>query len=378
MYKKNNIVVQSNRLVEAYYDTDLTATEHKILRYAAGKVKDKPEEFPRVTFTVREFLDAGGISGDGYYSRFEKIADELSRKRIKIKTEKNIGWIPWLSALIYENGEVQLTFNNMIKEMLLDLEGQFTKYDYKHIGNMRSAYTIRLFELLKQYAPIGKRRVQLDVLRNMLGTESKYKQYGQFKLRVLKQAQKEMEEKGELTFEFNEIKQGRKVVEVEFIISSANKLVIKKKGKIGSSDIEVETFVKEGTYLLSNYGIEIPEKRLLKWSKYGIELLNKALKEIEGKDIGNYPAYIEKILSSSHENHQKKRDKVKTENSNYARLIMEFIEKNKTKEIVPEWFVKNNFISFVEDYIANEEVIEDLWSKNEEYIIKEVSLYLIK
>lgn len=370
--KKNNIVVQSNRLVEAYYDTDLTATEHKILRYAAGKMRDSPDDFPSVNFTVREFLEAGGISGGGYYSRFEKIADELSRKRIKIQTEKSVGWFPWLSALIYEDGEVRLTFNSMLKEMLLDLDGQFTKYDYKYIGSMRSAYTIRLFELLKQYALLKRRRVRVDVLRNMLGTGEKYKLYGSFKQRVLQQAQKELAEKDGITFDFVEIREGRKVVSIEFLIHSP------KENKIKVSNVKSETnvFVKESEYLLDGYNIKIPKETLENWSLYGIELLNEVLKEINGKDIRSYPAYIEKILSSKHEEIQNERDNIGTDNVGNAELITSFIRKYKTREVMPEFYLKTLFITHVENKISDESTIEQLWEDNKEHIMKKVALYL--
>lgn len=35
----DHLIVQFNSLIEAVYDSDLTETEHKILRYAASKVK---------------------------------------------------------------------------------------------------------------------------------------------------------------------------------------------------------------------------------------------------------------------------------------------------------------------------------------------------
>lgn len=335
-------------------------------------MRDSPDDFPSVTFTVREFLDAGGIKGDGYYSRFEKIADDLSRKRIKIKTEKNIGWLPWLSALMYEDGEVRLTFNIMLKEMLLDLDEQFTKYDYKYIGNMRSAYTIRLFELLKQYAPIRRRRVHLDVLRNMLGTGDKYKQYGTFKLRVLQQAQKELAEKGEITFDFDEIKKGRRVVAIDFTIHSSNK------GSTKISIIETgsDAFIKEGELLLVNYNIKIPEERLATWSKYGIELLNEVLKEISGKDIRNYPAYIEKILETKQKELQAARDDIDTSESNHADLLVGFINDTKSKEVIPEFMLKDEFNNYVKRHISDESIIEQLWKDNEIYILDRVALYL--
>ncbi|WP_158413541.1 replication initiation protein [Gracilibacillus boraciitolerans] len=218
MKKQNQMVVQSNNLVEAYYDSDLTATEHKIIRYAASKIKSNPDQFPTVSFDVKEFMRAGGLKGNAYHKKIEIIGDELSGKRIKIQNDQKIGWFPWLSSLVYDNGTIYLSFNTLIKDLLLELEGQFTKYNYQYIGDMRSSYSIRLYELLKQYAPIGKRRFDLLVLKKMLGVDGKYKGYGQFKQRVLNQAKKELDRKGKLIFSFEEIKQGRQVKEIVFFI----------------------------------------------------------------------------------------------------------------------------------------------------------------
>ncbi|NGY80989.1 replication initiation protein [Bacillus megaterium] len=50
---------------------------------------------------------------------------------------------------------------------------------------------------------------------------TKYKQYGHFKSKVLAVAQKEINNKTDIHFEFVEIKTGRKVTSIEFIITSS-------------------------------------------------------------------------------------------------------------------------------------------------------------
>lgn len=378
---ENCLIVQSNNLVEAYYDTDLTATEHKIIRYALGKVKKSQESFPQASFSVTEFLEAGGIKGRGYHNRIDKVADELSKKRIKIKTQKNTTWMPWLSSLVYENGYVHLTFNIMIKDLLFGVEerGQYTRYNYGYIGDMRSAYTIRLYELLKQYVPIGRRRLRVDTLRNMLGVGEKYQRFSNFKMRVLNQAKEELDNKKELTFDFEEIRQGRRVVEIEFIIHSPKRNI--ENLESSNAKIQRETFIKEATYLLSGYNIEIENSRLSGWSRYGIELLNEVLSELRSKNkllgnIYNYPAYIEKILKVKYNELTKKKNQITSDDNNSSdkkNLIIDFINKRKSSEVVPEWFIQGKFIDYMEKHYSEEEVGK-LWVENKDYIIKNIKI----
>jgi plasmid replication initiation protein len=94
---------------------------------------------------------------------------------------------------------------------------------------LRSVYSIRIYELLKQYQRIGKITITIDGLRSMLGIEPKeYHLYGDFKRFVILVAHKEINEKTDISFEFREKKLGRKVNEIEFII---NRKETENKGK---------------------------------------------------------------------------------------------------------------------------------------------------
>lgn len=354
--------MQSNNLIEAHYDTDLTALEHKILRYAASKIKDNSGSFPDISFTLTEFLNVCGIKGKGYYTRVEKIADELTRKRIKIKTTEKTGWFPWFSGIIYKDGHIHMKFNELVKPLLLELEGQFTKYNYKYIGDMQSGYTIRLFEILKQYAPIGKRRISVDILKRMLGIENKYEQYGQFKLRVLNQAKKELDEKKGLTFEFDEIKEGRKVKELVFYIHLKEpKIALKEVAAAGNS------FIQEARFLLESYSFEIPDRTLQNWQKYGIDLLGSVLGEIKDNKIDHPVPYIEKVLSTKYNERLKLESDLLADTEEAKQLMAVFIQKSASQEPLPQWMVKEDFEEFMKSSYDREE-IQQLWETNGEYI----------
>lgn len=371
--KSNEIqVYQSNRLVEAFWDNDLSATEHKIIRYAAAKMKNHQADFPVISFTVSEFLSAGGIKSNNYHAKIEKIADELSKKRVKIKTldNKQMRWLPWFSDIYYNNGIIQIEFNEKLKPLLLMLNGQFTRYPYGYIGDMRSSYTIRLFELLKQYAPIGKRRIKIDTLKRMLGIEGKYKKYSHFKSRVLNQAKKELDRKEKLTFEFEEIKQGRRVIELIFYIEMEKQLSF---DDIEDTNEEV-IFLKEAKLLLEGYGYQIPDHKVKKWKKYGIEMLNGVLKEINDRKtkMDSPFAYIDKVLESKYEDKMKIQENL-TGDETDKKYITEFMMKKISyyERSTPDWFVKRDFERQWKGEL-NQEKIDALWEKNKDYILSKV------
>ena len=60
----------------------------------------------------------------------------------------------------------------------------------------------------------------LNDLRKLLGAEDIYPAYGNFKQRVLMPAQKELKNKTDISFNLEEIKSGRRVKKVKFIIHS--------------------------------------------------------------------------------------------------------------------------------------------------------------
>ncbi|WP_077595969.1 replication initiation protein [Oceanobacillus kimchii] len=211
-------VCQSNDLIEAIYEEGLTATKHKIIRYAVAKINKSPDHFPNISFTVLEFINAAGLSGNGYHGKIKKIVGELTQIRIKPREHK--GWFPWFKEIIYKNGMVHITFNDLIKPYLICLSEQekYTKYVFATIGHMQSPYTIRLFELLQQYATIGYRKIKLEKLKELLGVKGKYNEYGHFKSRILQSVKKELDNINVLTFTFEEIKFVRKVDEINFEI----------------------------------------------------------------------------------------------------------------------------------------------------------------
>lgn len=80
--------------------------------------------------------------------------------------------------------------------------------------------------LLKQHERLKEREIELQHLRNTLGIgKDQYKLYAHFKACILEPVQKELTAKADLTFEFDEIKYGRRVGAIRFRILSQKKFI---------------------------------------------------------------------------------------------------------------------------------------------------------
>jgi plasmid replication initiation protein len=83
----------------------------------------------------------------------------------------------------------------------------------------KSIHAIRIYELLKQYQDIGERTLSLEELRDYCGVKNKFKNYPDLERYVLLIAQREINEKSDIHFEFERIKPSRKIEGIKFIIS---------------------------------------------------------------------------------------------------------------------------------------------------------------
>jgi len=218
---KNRIVRKSNFLIEASYK--LTAIEHKIILTLAASLNAEDKEFKKYSFRVKNLVSLLGLSNPNEYKHLNKITENLLKKVLVLKTEEETLQTHWLSSAKYIKGEgvVELKFDSEIKPFLLELKKRFTNYPLRYALQLRSQFSIRIYELLKQYEKLGNRLFTILELRRILGIDqNQYRQYTDFRKRIVLVAQKELAEKTDITFTFEEIKTGHRVGQIRFFIKS--------------------------------------------------------------------------------------------------------------------------------------------------------------
>ena len=220
--KQHDLVVQSNRLIESRYT--LTTLEQRLVLAMTSKINTNDAEFQLYELTLNELSKLMNIDLPNIYHIIDNVTDKLMKRIIYIEDEN--GWLKmgWVSSCRYNKnkGTVSFRFSPELKPYLLHLQREFTQCSLKIITRFQSIYAVRIYQLIKQYASIGSRVFSVDELREILGIEKEtYKEFKEFKRRVLMQAKKEFDDKNnkcDLTFDLETIKDGRKIVRLKFII----------------------------------------------------------------------------------------------------------------------------------------------------------------
>ncbi|MBU3187504.1 replication initiation protein [Clostridium estertheticum] len=218
---KNYIVTKSNNLINCNYD--LSLQEQKIILTLASMVQPQDENFKPYIFKIKDFMKLLGIDNKSKYTEIPKITKELMQKVFEIKKGNKVTQLAWLSSAEYEKGTgmVELEFSPKLKPYMLGLKEFYTSYKLDNVLSLKSKYSVRLYEILKSNLYRKYIEIEVEEFKNIVGSKEKaYNIYNNFKNRILIRAQKELIEKTDIKFDFEEIKTGRKITSIKFTITS--------------------------------------------------------------------------------------------------------------------------------------------------------------
>lgn len=218
---ENYLVTKANTLITSNYD--LSLEEQRLILTLASTVQPNDEDFKPYRFSIKEFMDLLGVETKSKYSVIPKITKELMQKVLEIKQENKIIQVAWLSSAEYEKGTgiVELEFSPKLKPFMLGLKEFYTSYRLKNVLELKGKYSIRMYEILKSNEFKNIAVINIDELRKILKADKgSYLIYQNFKNRIILQAQKELKDFTDISFDFEEIKTGRKVTSIKFFIKS--------------------------------------------------------------------------------------------------------------------------------------------------------------
>ena len=237
------LIKKSNDLVEARYKFDIW--EMRVFSKMITMIEMDDGDFKDYKIYLKEFIKDYSLEGDKNSYRFlREGAEKLLRKIVTIinKTEVKSAQkfqtpvVAGLRTSLYDDDGkfIQVSFHPEMKPYLLELKERFLVYDVRNILKLPSTYSIRIYELLKQYEKLRTRTFDVTELKEILGITKEYKLYANFKQRVVDKAQKDLEEFTDIRFVYEEIKDGKAVVTLVFHIESnaPAKLIKAKKPKI--------------------------------------------------------------------------------------------------------------------------------------------------
>lgn len=218
--KRDYKVVKANEIVQrAKYDLGLL--EQKTFCYAVSKIKPDDSPDTEYVFGINEYCDVCGISRNSGKT-IEEVKSALKKLRDKsfylMDENGDYVLIGWLSKVRVSSrsGKIAIKFDEDMQKYLTGLYTNYTQYSLLCVLPMRSAYSIRLYELLKSYAGIKSKDFVIDDLKSKLCAP--YVNFKDFRRKVLEIATKEINQFTDIEISWAPITKGRKVIKVHFTI----------------------------------------------------------------------------------------------------------------------------------------------------------------
>ncbi|MGG6447728.1 replication initiation protein [Pseudobacillus badius] len=295
---------QSNELINARQD--LSINERRIVYALVSLVQPDDKDFKMYSLPIKELANLIGVSEKSFYERVEKAVDGLQSKMFVIETYDStkgqviVNKINWIQQATYLKGEgiVRIKLSDALADYLVNLK-TYTKYQLFNVLQFKSEYSWRIYELLKERQPWGKRIIKVNELRRLLNiADDKLTLMKNFRNVVLDKAKNEINAKTDIHFEYDVHKRkGRKIESFIFYIHR-NESNIDKYLTEEAVDYDVKTLLNR---LIAN-GVKRKkaEEFIGKYHPRYIEENILYVMRSTGDSIANLAGYIVKAVENNY------------------------------------------------------------------------------
>lgn len=190
---KTDIIQQSNVITQARYV--FSDPEMKVLIFIVKKLQNEMNlkgdfEHNKTLFGEIDYKIFFNLSevdeGETNLKRIKKALKDLRHKDFEVDNEKewfNVGLINY-GAYNYDAKMWELQVSHKLMPYMVHLASGYTKYQLETVLNLNT-HAQRLYMMFSEYHDTGFFRINAEKLRDILALNDKYKQYSDFKNRVL-------------------------------------------------------------------------------------------------------------------------------------------------------------------------------------------------
>jgi len=236
--RKIILIKKSNEFIESRYKLDIWET--RVFLSILGKINKDDIDFKPYRLSYKEIIETWGLPKTHSYKYLREAAKKLMDQTVTIaydengqKREKIYHLLRYVDVSsedkpIESQEYILVDIESSMKPYLIQLQKNFTSYDLRYITKL-GAYSIRLYELLKQYQKIGSRKMNIEFLKEMFELTDLYPLFGNFYQKVIKPSVDEINEYSDLKIiTVDKIKEGKKVTDLffKFYIKPEHELVL--------------------------------------------------------------------------------------------------------------------------------------------------------
>ena len=227
---RDSLVWQQNRLAEARYK--LNVREQKLLIYVISMIEPEAQDFGKCKVSVQGYAEMTGLQPKDLYQELRDTALAIREKTLVVEgvlepgmrrpVKRHGSWFEYVDEATGD-GFVTIKLSSWLKPFLLQVRREFFKYKLNYALNLKSEYSIRLYQWLKRWQFAGRKTETVAQLRLQLGaTEVDHEgqvirenlaAYKHFKNKALAPALKEINARTDLSVSVKEEKvKGSKAV----------------------------------------------------------------------------------------------------------------------------------------------------------------------
>lgn len=235
------LIKKANNLIESRYKFDQWET--RMFLSVIKQIRKDDTEFRTYRIWYKDVIKTFGLKSGDSYELLRKGAKSLMGKSffVAYETDEGISRETQYHILrkidymqeghageqVANNEYIDVVVEQDMKPFLLQLQKNFTTYDIKNIVKL-AVYPMRVYELLKQYQSIGRRKLGVEEIKTMFEVTERYKLFGDFFRWVIKPSVRDINKYTDLMVtEVNKIKTGRKVTALEFIFHGKTEAAVK-------------------------------------------------------------------------------------------------------------------------------------------------------
>ena len=229
------LVVKTNRLNECMQNLELV--EMRIMAMAICKFRqavefneyEEPSSSEVVRINASEYAELYGLSRYTAHEAILNAERSLFQRQFTIINDKgNRVKSRWISHVEYIDGEnaINIALSPIVVDNVTRIHNTFTSYYIEQTAGLKSRYSYRLFELLKQWISVINTPVfELAKLRYQLGLlPHENARTDNFKKVVLDKAVDEINTHTDLFVTYEQVKKGRTITGFKFRVITKEKM----------------------------------------------------------------------------------------------------------------------------------------------------------
>lgn len=219
-------IIEKRNLLNEVRGMNMNILEMRLFTLYLAKINARDPATRCVRFPLADFKRILGLEKKHFTTtELQAHTNRLLQNVVNVPNNKGgyNGYVLFAACEVSQDERgawyVELAANEKAIHLFFDFKREYFKYQLWNALRLSSVSQIRMYEILKQYEKAGRRKLDLDALKELMGIEKElYPRFDNFKSRVLEPCKNALAQHTDLAFDYEPIRHGHKITEILFTI----------------------------------------------------------------------------------------------------------------------------------------------------------------